>query len=310
MKSHASVLNSLEENLGYKIDNNFANKFKATKHEWKGNLAVLEALKEWRNIFTNTAANMNTLPLSIAFPSNDVVKKSVLYSSSLVIHGDGTVTDDFYGVDIPNEYIEWISEYHEVIRRGLCYVIPYHYEQISSQGVDTLDEFNASDYGCAAVSEKFQSGGSQTKNLNFKMFLPNVDNISLSDLIRLSLDEEIFSEYHNALNDLNIRNRQIAPEDKLLELMVKVDEKTRELNLKFQQLSKKRSWLATSAVFGFSLAGFSYLFPPEIASEIMKIAGSVSLFSTAENAVGLIREANELKNNPYYFAYKVGKMNQ
>ena len=92
--------------------------------------------------------------------------------------------------------------------------------------------------------------------------------------------------------------------------MAKVDEKTRELNLKFQQLSKKRTWLATSAVFGFTLAGFSYLLPPEISSEIVKIAGSVSLFSTADNAVGVIREANELKNNPYYFAYKVGKMNQ
>ena len=310
MKSYASVLNSLEENLGYKVDNDFANKFNATKHEWKGNLAVLAALKEWRNIFTNTATSMNTLPLSIAYPSEEVVKKSVLYSSSLVIHGDGKVTDDFYGVDIPTEYIEWIGEYHEVIRRGLCYVIPYHYEQISSQGVDTLDEFNASDYGCAAVSEKFHSSSNQTKNLNFKMFLPSVENISLSDLIGLSQDEEIFSEYHNALNDLNIRNRQIAPEDKLLELMVKVDEKTRELNLKFQQLSKKRTWLATSAVFGFTLAGFSYLLPPETASEIIKIAGSVSLFSTADNAVGLIREANELRNNPYYFAYKVGKINQ
>jgi hypothetical protein len=309
MKSYASVLSSLEENLGYKVDNSFAYKFNATKHEWKCKLAVLEALKEWRNIFTDTATSMNTLPLSIAYPSNEVVKKSVLYSSSLVIHGDGTVTDDFYGVDIPNEYIEWIGEYHEVIRRGLCYVIPYRYEQISSQGVDTLDEFNASDYGCAAVSEKFQSGGIQAKNLNFKMFLPSVENISLSDLIGLSQDEEIFSEYHNALNDLNIRNRQIAPEDKLQELMTKVDEKTRELNLKFQQLSKKRTWLATSAVFGFTLAGFSYLLPPEIASEIMKIVGSVSLFSTADNAVGLIREANELKNNPYYFAYKVGKTN-
>lgn len=310
MKSHASVLNSLEENLGYKVDNDFANKFSAAKHEWRGSLAILAALKEWREIFTGAAVSMDTLPLSIAYPSSEIVKKSVLYSSSLVIHGSGTVTDDFYGVDIPNEYIEWIGEYHEVIRRGLCYVIPYRYEQISSQGVDTLDEFNASDYGCAAVSEKFQMDGDRTKNLNFKIFLPSVENISLSDLMALSQDEEIFSEYHNALNDLNIRNRQISPEDKLLELMAKVDEKTRELNLKFQQLSKKRTWLATSAVFGFTLAGFSYLLPPEISSEIVKIAGSVSLFSTADNAVGVIREANELKNNPYYFAYKVGKMNQ
>lgn len=310
MKSHASILNSLEENLGYTVDNDFANKFSAAKHEWRGKLAILAALKEWREIFTGAAVSMDTLPLSIAYPSSEIVKKSVLYSSSLVIHGSGTVTDDFYGVDIPNEYIEWIGEYHEVIRRGLCYVIPYRYEQISSQGVDTLDEFNASDYGCAAVSEKFQVDGGRTKNLNFKIFLPNVENISLSDLMALSQDEEIFSEYHNALNDLNIRNRQISPEDKLLELMAKVDEKTRELNLKFQQLSKKRTWLATSAVFGFTLAGFSYLLPPEISSEIVKIAGSVSLFSTADNAVGVIREANELKNNPYYFAYKVGKMNQ
>ena len=310
MKSYASVLNTLEEKLGYKVDNDFPAKFNAAKHSMKVNVAVLGALKEWRKIFTNTATRMNTLPLSIAYPSEEVVKRSILYSSSLVIHGTGSVTDDFYGIDISDEYINWIGEYHEVIRRGLCYVIPYHYEQISSQGVETLDEFHASDYGCAAVSKKFQPVGDQVKNLNFKMFLPSVANISLSDLINLTNDEEIFSEYHNALNDLNIRNRQIEPEDKLLELMVEVDEKTRELNLEFQQLSKKRSWLATSAVFGFALAGFSYLFPPEIASEIAKMVGSVSLFSTADKVVGLIREGNELKNNPYYFAYKVGKTKQ
>jgi len=182
MKSYASVLNSLEEEIGYKIDSDFAATYVAKKFEWKIKLAVLKALNEWRGIFTNTAVRMNTLPLSIAYPNNEVVKKSILYSSSLVIHGTGKVTDEFYGIDIPSEYIDWIAEYHEVIRRGLCYVIPYQYEQISSQGVETLAEFNASDYGCAAVSEKFRSGGNQARNLNFKMFLPSVENISLSEL--------------------------------------------------------------------------------------------------------------------------------
>ena len=139
------------------------------------------------------------------------------------------------------------------------------------------------------------------------MFLPSVEHVKLSDLIELTQDEEIFSEYHNALNDLNIRNRRVDPEDKLLELMIEVDEKTRELNLKYEQLSRKRTWLATKGIFGFALAGFSYLLPSEIAAEIPKTIGSMSLFTTADNAVGLIREGKELKNNPYYFAYKVGK---
>ena len=309
MKTYSSVLTSLEEKLGYKAGSDFATAYVANKQGWKDTLAVLGALKEWRGIFTEAATSMDTLPLSIAYPSADVVKRSVLYSSALVIHGTGKVVDEFYGVDIPDEYIKWIGEYHEVIRRGLCYVIPYQYEQISSQGVETLDEFNASDYGCAAVSKKFQTMGNQKNNLNFKMFLPSVENISLSDLIKLTQDEDVFSEYHNALNDLNIQNRKNTPEDKLLELMVKVDEKTRELNQKYRQLSSKRSWLATSAVFGFAVAGFSYLLPPEITSEIAKIAGSMSLFTTSDKAVGMIHEGKELKNNPYYFAYKVGKEN-
>ncbi len=305
--SYSSVLESLEENIGLKIDSNFAAIYADKNSGWKSNLAILNALNQWRKIFINEASGLDTLPLSIAHPNNEVVKRSILYSSSLVIHGTDKVLDDFYGVDIPFEYIEWIGKYHEVIRRGLCYVIPYQYEKISSQGVETLDEFNASDYGCAAVSSIKKTASNQLGNVNFKMFLPSVENVSISDLIKLSQDEEIFTEYHNALNDLNIRNRQIEPEEKLLELMVKVDEKTRELNSMFKQLSRKRTWLATRAVFGFSLAGFSYLLPPEIATEVAKIFGSISFLSSANNAVGMIHKGKELKNDPYYFAYKVGK---
>ena len=82
----------------------------------------------------------------------------------------------------------------------------------------------------------------------------------MRDLVKLMDDEEIFTSYHNTINLLNIKKNAMQPEQRLKELVLEVDEKTRDLNARFEQLARKRTWQAIRSIGGLSITGFSYFF--------------------------------------------------
>ncbi len=202
MIKYSLALEEFEEKIGYRIDENFEKKFSKSSN-LEHALLLIRLLNSWRDNFVDILSTSDTLPLSIAEDNTYLVKRSCLYSSNYVLHGGGTVVDEWYNlINIPNHYIRLLANYHHLIRANICCIVPDAYQRICSQD-DLADDikFSPAEHRCAAVTSQNRlfTEDTPTDNIHFKFFLPDIRGVEFNELITLVNNEEIFLQYHNVL---------------------------------------------------------------------------------------------------------------
>jgi len=318
--SYSSALQSFEELIGREVTDSFSISLDNSVYEKH---LLYEIFRIWQNIFETLATTADCLPLAIPNPSDYLLKRSLLYSTNIVAPLRGIVTHSWDDTQIPASYIAFLRKYHGLIRKNVACVVMGEWDflegyrtfldaEYEDEMEEEGEEFDPGKYGCAIVTDttKYFLQHSSTDSLHFKILLPDISGVDLKDLLKLVQDEEIFTNYHNTINLLNIQKHANQPDQVLKELILEVDDKTRDLNSQFKQLAKKRRWQAIRSIGGLSVTGFSYLLPPDLGSTVRAISGTLSAISVIDGALGIIQTENELRTNPYFFSYTVGRLSR
>lgn len=219
------------------------------KFNFRQDLAIL--LKKWERALDHNlfSGKMKTVPIAITSLSDQLIRKSLLYSPQLILMGTEKAEDDdiSHSIELPDQYVKLIFSYYQLIERDLASVVTvgniFHsldmdedYDQlyfnpykhrciIAEQNLDILDE------------AQYKKGSGRQF---FKFLFPHVTGISLSELIKLVDNEEIFSKYHQALNSLFLSNATENPNKLLRNMVCNVDSQIHELNQKYLEHRSKK----------------------------------------------------------------------
>jgi len=142
-----------------------------------------------------------------------------------------------------------------------------------------------------------------------ELLLPRVATIPLSTILKIRTEyKEVFTRFQNELIKFIRKSDTVGSEDKLLDLLVRIDGEVHRLQSEFEEIDSNEKLEKQGLIYSFGVMSLALFVPSEVLKSLVALFGSSNILSALRNLRLLEIKRRKLTGDSFYIPFRLSEL--